>query len=112
MGKNKKGIVRMSRKALIDKLSELFSAQPDKALSFKDIFRTLKLVTHPLKMQAIEIMEEMAWDDYLVQVSDNSYKLNTKGQVQEGTFVRKPNGKNSSYLPMAVSPSLWLSETP
>lgn len=88
----------MSRKALADKLSELFSAQPDKALSFKDIFRTLKLVTHPLKMQAIEIMEEMAWDDYLHQVSDNTYKLNTKGQIQEGTFVRKPNGKNS-FLP-------------
>ena len=98
MGKNKKGVIRMSRKALADKLEGLFSSQPDKALSFKDIFRTLKLVTHPLKMQAIEIMEEMAWDDYLVQVSDNSYRLNMKGQIQEGTFVRKQNGKNS-FLP-------------
>ena len=99
----------MSRKALADKLSELFSAQPDKALSFKDIFRTLKLVTHPLKMQAIEIMEEMAWDDYLHQVSDNSYKLNTKGQIQEGTFVRKPNGKNS-FLPADGGKPIFVAE--
>lgn len=99
----------MSRKALADKLSELFSAQPDKALSFKDIFRTLKLVTHPLKMQAIEIMEEMAWDDYLHQVSDNTYKLNTKGQIQEGTFVRKPNGKNS-FLPADGGKPIFVAE--
>ena len=99
----------MSRKALADKLSELFSAQPDKALSFKDIFRTLKLVTHPLKMQAIEIMEEMAWDDYLHQVSDNTYKLNTKGQIQEGTFVRKPNGKNS-FLPVDGGKPIFVAE--
>ena len=99
----------MSRKALADKLEGLFSSQPDKALSFKDIFRTLKLVTHPLKMQAIEIMEEMAWDDYLVQVSDNSYRLNMKGQIQEGTFVRKQNGKNS-FLPADGGKPIFVAE--
>ena len=99
----------MSRKALADKLEGLFSSQPDKALSFKDIFRTLKLVTHPLKMQAIEIMEEMAWDDYLVQVSDNSYRLNMKGQIQEGTFVRKQNGKNS-FLPADGGKLIFVAE--
>ena len=109
MGKNKKGVIRMSRKALADKLEGLFSSQPDKALSFKDIFRTLKLVTHPLKMQAIEIMEEMAWDDYLVQVSDNSYRLNMKGQIQEGTFVRKQNGKNS-FLPADGGKPIFVAE--
>ena len=95
MGKGKKSIKRLSMKQMAEKLAELFSSQPDKVLSFKDIFRALKFVTHPQKMQAIEVMEEMAWDDYLTQVSDNSYKLNTKGQVQEGTFVRKANGKIS-----------------
>ena len=99
----------MSRKALADKLEGLFSSQPDKALSFKDIFRTLKLVTHPLKMQAIEIMDEMAWDDYLVQVSDNSYRLNMKGQIQEGTFVRKQNGKNS-FLPADGGKPIFVAE--
>lgn len=68
---------------------------PDKDCSFKDIFRNLKLKTHPAKMLAIDIMEEMAWEDTLTRVSDNAYRLNTAGQVQEGKFVRKPNGKNS-----------------
>ena len=71
---------------------------PDKTLSFKQIFKELRLVTHPAKMLAVEAMEDMAWDDFLSKVSDNSYKLNLKGQVQEGKFVRKANGKNS-FLP-------------
>lgn len=55
----------------------------------------MKLDTHPLKMLAIDVMEEMAWDDFLLKVSDNSYKLNLKTQVQEGIFHRKANGRNS-----------------
>jgi ribonuclease R len=46
-------------------------------------------------MLAIDIMEEMAWDDFLSKVSENSYRLNTQGQTVEGTFIRKANGKNS-----------------
>ena len=109
MGKGKKSIKRLSMKQMAEKLAELFSSQPDKVLSFKDIFRALKFVTHPQKMQAIEVMEEMAWDDYLTQVSDNSYKLNTKGQVQEGTFVRKSNGKNS-FIPADGGTPIFVAE--
>ena len=46
-------------------------------------------------MLAIDVMEEMAWDDFLAKVGDSAYTLNTKGQVQEGTFIRKANGKNT-----------------
>lgn len=95
MGKGKKGGKRMNKKQLGQQLEALFTSQPDRNLSFKDIFRSLHLDTHPLKMLAIDIMEEMAWDDFLTKTSDTSYKLNTKGQVQEGTFIRKSNGKNS-----------------
>ena len=65
-----------------------------KRLNKKQI-KALKLDTHPTKMLAIDLMEEMAWDDFLSKVSDNSYRLNLKTQVQEGTFIRKANGKNS-----------------
>ena len=85
----------MSKKQLATALEKYFASQPDKTLTLKDIFRALHLDTHPLKMLAMDIMDEMSWDDYITKVSDNSYKLNTKGQVQEGTFQRKSNGKNS-----------------
>jgi len=60
-------------------------------------------------MLAIDTMEEMAWDDFLTKVTDTSYRLNTKGQVQEGTFVRKSNGKNS-FLPDDGGSPIFVSE--
>lgn len=109
MGKGKKGGKRMSRKQLQERLQAFFSSQGDRTLSFKEIFRGLKLDTHPLKMLAIDMIEEMAWDDFLVKVTDSSYKLNTKGQVQEGTFLRKANGKNA-FLPDDGGTPIFVSE--
>ena len=81
MGKGKKGGKRMTKKQLSEVLQGFFSSQPGKTLSFKEIFRTLRLDTHPLKMLAIDIMEEMVWDDFITKVTDSSYSLNTKGQL-------------------------------
>lgn len=95
MVKEKKKNKRLTKNQLTEMLQDLFMRNADKTLSFKQIFKDLRLVTHPAKMLAVEIMEDMAWDDFLSKVSDNSYKLNMKGQVQEGRFIRKSNGKNS-----------------
>lgn len=109
MAKGKKNIKRLSKKQLAAMLEEFFSARPGKTLSFKEIFRSLHLSTHPMKMLAIDIMEEMAWDDYINKVSENSYTLNTKGQVQEGKFIRKANGKNS-FIPDGDEEPIFVAE--
>ena len=90
-----KGKKRLSKKQIAEMLQTLFQQNPNETFSFKQIFKALKFDTHPVKMMAIDLMEEMAWDDFLSKVSDNSYRLNLKTQVQEGTFIRKANGKNS-----------------
>ncbi len=94
----KKGGKRLNKRMVADAVQALFQAHPGETLSLKQIFKALKLDTHPTKMLAIDVMEEMAWEDYLSKVSDSAYKLNLKTQVQEGTFIRKANGKNS-FLP-------------
>ena len=94
MSKHKSG-KRLNKKMLVEMLQTLFQRSPNESFSFKDIFKSLKLSTHPAKMMAVETMDEMAWDDYLTKTSENSYRLNLKNQVQEGTFIRKANGKNS-----------------
>lgn len=109
MGKGKKGGKHFSKKQLAKQLADFFTAQTGKTLSFKEIFKSLHLNTHPAKMLAIDIMEEMAWDDFLTKVSDTSYQLNTKGQVQEGTFVRKANGKNS-FIPDGGEKPIFVAE--
>ena len=109
MAKGTKKGKRLTKNKITDMLLSLFMRNADKTLSFKQIFKELKLVTHPAKMLAVEAMEDMAWDDTLSKVSDNSYKLNTKGQVQEGKFVRKANGKNS-FIPDDGSQPVFVAE--
>jgi len=108
MGK-KNGGRRLSKKAVNDALQGLFTASPNETFSLKQIFRSLKLNTHPAKMQAIDVLDEMCWDDYLLKESDNHYRLNMKGQVQEGIFVRKANGKNT-FLPDGGGTPIFVSE--
>ena len=108
MAKGKKGGKRLTKRQLVEQLRDFFQEHSGEKYSFKQIFKALHLDTHPLKMLAIDIMEEMAWDDFLSKVGENAYRLNTKGQVLEGTFVRKSNGKNSfladgSDMPVFVS---------
>ena len=91
----KKGGKRLNKKMIAEMLQTFFQQNPNEVFSFKQIFKALKLDTHPAKMLAIDTMDEMTWDDYLTKTSDNSYRLNLKTQVQEGTFIRKSNGKNS-----------------
>ena len=102
----KKGGKRLNKKQIAEMLQTLFQQNPNETFSFKQIFKALKLDTHPTKMLAIDLMEEMAWDDFLSKVSDNSYRLNLKTQVQEGTFVRKANGRpmaRTRLCPMMVA---------
>ena len=108
MGK-KKGGKRLGKKQVSELLQNLFQHNPNETFSFKQIFKVLKLDTHPLKMLAIDVMEEMAWDDFLLKVSDNSYKLNLKTQVQEGIFHRKANGRNS-FVPDEGSTPVFVAE--
>ena len=109
MSKGKKAGKRLSKKQLGEELENLFSSQPGKAFTFKEIFKTLHLNTHPLKMLAIDIIEEMEWDDFISKTGENTFQLNTKGQVQEGTFVRKSNGKNS-FMPDGGDKPIFVSE--
>ena len=95
MAKGGKGRKRLNKKQIIDKLQDFFLENPEKQYSFKEIFRALRLDTHPAKMLAVDVMEEMAWDDFLVRKGESAYQLNQNGQVQEGTFQRKANGKNT-----------------
>ena len=105
----KKGGGRYSKRQVADAVQALFQAHPGEALSFKYIFKALKLNTHPAKMLAVDVMEEMAWDDYLSKVDNSTYRLNLKTQVQEGTFIRKANGKNS-FLPDDGGKPIFVSE--
>ena len=101
---------RRNSKADVEQmLQNLFMGNPQTTFKLKDIFRELRLNTHPLKMLALSVLDEMAWDDFLKKEGDNAYRLNMGGQVQEGRFVRKLNGKNS-IVPDGTDKPIFVSE--
>ncbi len=105
----KKGGKRLTKREVADALQALFQAHPNETYQLKQIFKALRLDTHPAKMLAVDVLDEMAWDDYLSQPERSSYRLNLKTQVQEGTFIRKANGKNS-FLPDDGGKPIFVSE--
>ncbi len=95
MAKGKNKGKRLTKKQMVELVSALFQQNPATSFSMKQIFKLLHLDTHPAKMLCVDILEDMAWDDYLKKEAENHYRLNMEGQVAEGTFIRKANGKNS-----------------
>ena len=49
MAKEKKRGKRLTKNKLAEMLQDLFLRNPDKTLSFKQIFKELRLATHPRK---------------------------------------------------------------
>jgi ribonuclease R len=105
----KKGGKRLSKRQVEEALQGFFSGRPNETFTVKQVFKSLHFDTHPLKMLALDVMEEMQWDDYLQKDGNGAYRLNLKGQVQEGTFVRKANGKNS-FVPDGGGTPIFVSE--
>lgn len=95
MAKGKNKGKRLTKRQLVEMLEAFFQHNQNEAFSLKQIFKQLHLDTHPAKMLAVDTMEDMTWDDYLKKESDGRFRLNLQGQVMEGTFIRKANGKNS-----------------
>ena len=105
----KKGSKRITKRQVIDAVQGLFQSHPGEAMTLRQVCKALKIDTHPGRMMAYDVMEEMAWDDYLSKVDNYTFRLNLKTQVQEGTFIRKANGKNS-FMPDDGGKPIFVSE--
>ena len=57
MGKSKGR--RLNKKIIAEMLQTLFQQHPNEVFTIKQVFKILKLDTHPTRMLAIDIMEEM-----------------------------------------------------
>ena len=64
---NKKGGKRITKKELIALMVNLFQSKGDETVSLKDIYRTLHLDTHPAKILCMDVLEEMLFDDFIVE---------------------------------------------
>ena len=107
--KEKKAGKRMTKKQLVEKLTDLFQLKADESISMKRICTELKLNTHPLKMLCTDILQEMVEDDFLCEPQKGHFQLKNPDQIVTGTFQRKSNGKNS-LLPDDGSTPIFVAE--
>ena len=107
--KDKKAGKHMRKNELAEILMTWMQMRPGEDFTLKQIFRNLNLTTHPLKMLCVDILNEMAEDDF-IQVMDNGhFKLNNHGIILTGKFQRKSNGKNT-FLPDDGSEAIFIAE--
>lgn len=107
--KEKKGGKHLKKKELVEILLNYFRTKLNEAFSLKQLFQALKLTTHPGKMLCIDVVEEMLEDNFLIEIEKGRYKINDKGQILTGTFVRKSNGKNS-FIPEEGGEPIFIAE--
>ena len=107
--KEKKAGKRMNKKELVKAILDLFHLKQGAELSLKQLFEQLRLNTHPLKMLAMDILDELLEDGYLCEVDKHRYKLNNRGIEMTGIFQRKSNGKNT-FLPDGGGEPIFIAE--
>ena len=107
--KEKKAGKHMKKGELADKLITFFQMRPNESFASKQIFRSLNLTTHPLKMLCMDILEEMVEDAFLQIVEHGHFRFNDHGLVMTGIFQRKSNGKNS-FIPDDGGEAIFIAE--
>ena len=99
----------MKKKELSELIINYFRNKPTEAISLKQLFLGLKLTTHPTKMLCTDIVKDMAEDNFLIETEKGKWKLNDRGQIMTGTFIRKSNGKNS-FIPDDGGEPIFIAE--
>lgn len=93
--KTAKKCIRRIRKRDMEKLlMNLFQSNPTETFEIKQIFTELGLVNHQTKLLCIDVLDTLSMDDFIKEPQKLHYKYNTSGQLFEGIFTRKANGKN------------------
>lgn len=107
--KEKKAGKHMRKSELAEKLMTWMQMHPNEDFATKQIFRSLNLTTHPLKMLCMDILRDMVEDDFLQLTDKGHYRLNDHGIILTGKFQRKSNGKNT-FVPDDGSEPIFIAE--
>ena len=107
--KEKKAGKHMKKSELADKLVTFFEMRPSEYFVLKQLFRTLHLTTHPLKMLCVDILNDMVEDGYLQINEKGEFKLNGHGRVMTGIFQRKSTVTNT-FIPDDGSEPIHIAE--
>lgn len=90
----KKDSKRIKKEDMLAKMVEFFNQDRKRAFNYKQVAHGVGATTTPQKQMVFQLLEGMAEQDFLIEVSPGKYKANSRGTEVIGRFERRSNGKN------------------
>ena len=73
---------------------EFFNRDRKRSFNYKQVAHGVGATTTPQKQMVFQLLEGMAEQNFLIEVSPGKYKANSRGTEVVGRFERRVNGKN------------------
>ena len=106
---NKKGSKRMKKQAMVHAIVSLFQSESKEPFNYKQVSKIIGVEGQVQKLQVADILDDLAADDFIVEVDRGRYRLNNLGTMAVGFFHRRSNGKNS-FTPEGGENSVFVAE--
>ncbi len=85
---------RIKKDEFVQRIIAFFNQDRKRSFNYKQIAHGVGASTQPQKQLVFQILENLAADDFLVEIVPGKYKSNNRGTIVSGRFERRSNGKN------------------
>jgi ribonuclease R len=89
---------RMKKQAIVQAVIAVFQSSPKESFNYKQICKLIGLESQVQRLLVVDILYDLAADNFITETDRGRYRLNTLGTLATGTFHRRSNGKNS-FIP-------------
>ena len=90
---------RMKKSELADRILSFLNRESKQAFNYKQIAFAIDATSPSLRMDLINILDDLAAAEEITEVSLGRYKAKSnRGNENVGTFVRRSNGRNAVVI--------------
>lgn len=100
---------RMKKDVMINRIVSLFQSSPKEPFNYKQVSKLIGVENHVQKLQVADLLYDLSDSGFIVEIDRGRYRMNSLGNVAEGVFVRRSNGKNS-FIPDSGETPVFVAE--
>lgn len=86
---------RLKKENMLHSIVSAFQSSPQEPFNYKQISKLIGAENEVQKLQVVDILYDLAADNFIVEIDRGRYRLNEVGTLAVGIFSRRSNGKNS-----------------
>ncbi|MDH6312774.1 ribonuclease R [Parabacteroides sp. PFB2-10] len=105
----KQGSKRLKKQQMIPAIIAAFQSSPQEPFNYKQISKMIGVENQVQKLQVVDILYDLAADNFITEIDRGRYKLHNLGTQAVGTFMRRSNGKNS-FMPEDGGAAVFVAE--